>query len=65
MKKFIISFIMLFLVSGCAGYEPIFGSKNVQFTILDHSIEGDQILGNKLYVKLRGLSNTNKKKALI
>jgi len=58
-RKFIISFIVLSLVSSCAGYEPIFGSKNVQFTILDYSIEGDKILGNKLYVKLRGLSNTN------
>lgn len=59
-RKFIISAIFLSLISGCVGYEPIFGSKNVQFTIVDHSIEGDQILGNKLYSKLYRLSDANK-----
>jgi len=59
-RKFIISAIFLSLISGCAGYEPIFGSKNVQFVIVDHSIEGDQVLGNKLYSKLHGLSDANK-----
>jgi len=59
-KKFIISIILLSLINGCAGYEPIFGSKKFQFTITDHTIEGDQVLGNKFYSKLKGISDANK-----
>ena len=50
MKKItylIFSFVLLILINGCAGYEPIFGSKKLQFRIADHSIEGSKILGNK------------------
>ena len=62
MKKIaypIFSFIILIFISGCAGYEPIFGSKNLQFEIADYSIKGNKILGNKIYSKLYSLSKSN------
>ena len=63
MKKVIypiFSFILLLFINGCAGYEPIFGSTNLQFEIADYSIEGNKILGNKIYSKLYSLSKSNK-----
>ena len=56
----IFAFILLIFIGACAGYEPIFGSTNLQFKIADHSIEGNKILGNKIYSKLNGLSKTRK-----
>ena len=63
MKKIvypIFSFILLIFIGGCAGYEPIFGSTNLQFEIADYSIEGNKILGNKIYSKLYNLSQSKK-----
>ena len=63
MKKIaypILSFILLLFINGCAGYEPIFGSTNLQFEIADYSIEGNKILGNKIYSKLYSLSKSKK-----
>jgi len=63
MKKIIypiFSFILLIFISGCAEYKPIFSSTNLQFEIADYSIEGNQILGNKIYSKLYNLSKSNK-----
>ena len=55
-------FIIVFLIfiSGCSGYKPIFASKNLQFKISEYSIEGNKILGNKIYSKLYRLSKTQK-----
>jgi len=63
MKKIIypiFSFILLLFINGCAGYEPIFGSTNLQFEIADYSIEGNKILGNKIYSKLYIASKSKK-----
>ena len=63
MKKVIypiFSFILLIFINGCTGYEPIFSSTNVQFEIADYSIEGNKILGNKIYSKLYSSSKYNK-----
>ena len=63
MKKVIypiFSFILLLFINGCAGYEPIFGSTNLQFEIADYSIKGNKILGNKIYSKLYNLSKSKK-----
>jgi len=63
MKKitYLISiFILLIFISGCAGYKPIFGSANLQFKIANYSIEGNKILGNKIYSKLYSLSKSKK-----
>ena len=63
MKKIaysIFSFILLIIISGCTGYEPIYGSSNLQFEIADYSIEGNKILGNKFYTKLHSLSKSTK-----
>ena len=65
MKKIthlISSIILLVLINGCAGYEPIFSSTNLEFEIDNHSIEGDKILGNKIYSQLRNLTRSNKNK---
>ena len=56
----IFSFILLLFINGCAGYEPIYGSTNLQFEIADYSIEGNKILGNKIYSKLYSLSKSKK-----
>ena len=63
MKKIaypIFSFILLIFINGCAGYEPIYGSTNLQFKIADYSILGNKILGNKIYSKLYSLSKSKK-----
>ena len=56
-----ISFIILINIGACAGYEPIFGSSNLEFKISDYSISGDKKLGNKIYSKLYKLSRSTKK----
>ena len=56
-----ISFIVLINIVACAGYEPIFGSTNLEFKIADYSISGDKKLGNQIYSKLYNLSRSNKK----
>ena len=63
MKKiFYLTFLIsLFIfVNDCAGYKPIFGSTSLQFEISNYDIEGDKILGNKLYSKLSNLSKSKK-----
>ena len=63
MKKIIypiFSFILLLFINGCAGYEPIFGSTNLQFEIADYSIRGNKVLGNKIYSKIYSLSKSKK-----
>ena len=63
MKKIanqIFLFILLIFINGCAGYQPIFSSTNLQFEIADYSIEGNKILGNKIYSKLYSLSKSKK-----
>ena len=60
MKKItylIFTIVFLILVSGCSGYKPIFAAKNLQFKISEYSIEGNKILGKKIYSKLYRLSN--------
>ena len=63
MKKIvhpIFSFILLIFINGCAGYEPIFGTTDLQFEIVNHSVEGNKTLGNKIYSKLYNLSKSGK-----
>ena len=57
----IISIIILFFLNSCAGYKPIFGSSDLQFKIAEHSIEGNEKLGNLIYSKLYNISKTSKK----
>ena len=63
MKKItypIFLFILLIFINGCVGYEPIFGSTNLQFEIADYSIKGNKVLGNKIYSKIYSLSKSKK-----
>ena len=62
MKKtiyFIFSFILLILINECTGYKPIFGSSNLQFKIADYTIEGNKVLGKKIYAKLYSISQSS------
>ena len=63
MKKIaylILSFTLLIFINACVGYEPIFSSTNLQFEIANYSIEGNKILGNKIYSKLYSSSKSRK-----
>ena len=63
MKKIaypIFSLILLIFINGCTGYEPIFGSTNLQFKIADYKIDGNKTLGNKIYSKLYNASKSQK-----
>ena len=60
MKKITYLIFVLIIINGCKGYEPIFNTKNLQFTIANHSIEGNKIFGNKIYSRLNSLSKSNK-----
>ena len=60
MKKIIYSILILIFLNNCVGYKPIFNSTNLQFKIADYSIEGNKILGNKIYSKLYSLSKSKK-----
>jgi hypothetical protein len=63
MKKIsylLISFILLINIGACTGYKPIFSSSNLEFKIVDYLILGDKKLGNQIYSKLYGLSQSTK-----
>ena len=47
--------ILLFYISGCAGYKPIFSSSNFEFKINNYTINGNKTLGNQLYSKLHAI----------
>ena len=55
-----LSLILLIIINGCTGYEPIFDTSGLQFKIVDYSIEGDRILGQKIYSRLYRLSKSGK-----
>ena len=62
MKKtiyFIFSFVLLILINECTGYKPIFSSSNLQFKIADYTIEGNKVLGKKIYAKLYSISQSS------
>jgi len=66
MKKIsylLISFILLIKISSCAGYQPIFGSTNLEFKIADYSISGNKKIGNQIYSRLYNLSRSSKSTA--
>ena len=54
----IFTIILIISISGCAGYKPIFQSTNLQFKITNHAIEGNKVLGNKIYSNLRNLTKS-------
>ncbi len=62
MKKNILTLflgILLLFITSCVGYKPIFKS-DLNFEISDYSIEGEKLLGNKIYSKLHNLSKSSK-----
>ena len=54
------SLILFLLINGCAGYETIFSSTNLQFKISNFTIEGNKTLGNMVYSKLYNISKSKK-----
>ena len=61
--RLITSFILIFCINACAGYEPIFSSTKLKFKIADYSIKADKKLGNQIYSRLYTLAQTNKNNA--
>ena len=58
-KNFLISsIILLIFIAGCSGYKPIFSTTKIPFEISDYSLKRDTALGNKIYFKLKNLSNS-------
>ena len=55
----ILLFTLTVFVNGCNGYKPIFNSTNLNFKISEHLIDGDKVLGNQLYTKIKKSSEVN------
>ncbi len=53
-------FVLIFYISGCSGYKPIFVNSNLNFEISKHSISGDKTLGKEFFSKLKNISNSKK-----
>ena len=53
--------ILIVLISGCTGYKPLFNSSSLMIEIKDHTIEGNQNLGKRIYFKLENLLKSRSK----
>ena len=53
--------ILIVLISGCTGYKPLFNSSSLMIEIKDHTIEGNQYLGKRVYLKLENLLKSRSK----
>ena len=64
-KKYllILSLILMFFMSACTGYKPIFNSSSLMLEIKSHTIEGDKNLGERMYLKLSNLFKTKNKES--
>ena len=65
MKKIyslILSLFLIIFINGCAGYKPLFNSSSLMINIKKHTIEGDQDLGKRIYLKLENLLKSKNKK---
>jgi len=51
--------ILMFIINNCTGYKPIFGQSNLNFEIVDYSIEGNKMLGTNIYSKFHSLSKSS------
>jgi len=61
MKKiFCILILPILLFYSCSGYTPIFSTSNLNFKIIEHSIEGNKEIGNLIYSKLNNLTKGKK-----
>ena len=63
-KKYflILPFILIIFINGCTGYKPIFNSSSLMLEIKNYTIEGDQNLGERMYIKLSNLLKSQSKK---
>jgi hypothetical protein len=55
--------ILIVLISGCTGYKPLFNSSSLMIEIKDHTIEGNQNLGKRIYLKLENLLKSRSKES--
>ena len=65
MKKIyslILSLFLIIFINSCAGYKPLFNSSSLMINIKNHTIEGDQDLGKRIYLKLENLLKSKSKK---
>ena len=60
MKKVSITLIIVLtaICSSCAGYKPILNVSNLNFKIMDYSLQGEKEIANKIYYKLNNLSKS-------
>ena len=64
MKKryfLILSLILIFFISGCTGYKPLFNSSSLMMEIKNYTIEGDKESGERIYLKLANLLKSSNK----
>ena len=63
-KKYylILSLILVFFLSQCSGYKPIFKTENLDFKINSYSMEGERLISKSIYSKLNLLSKSSKNK---
>ena len=56
-KKYflILPLILIIFTAACTGYKPIFNTSSLMLEIKKHTIEGDQKLGEIMYLKLSNL----------
>jgi len=64
-KKYslILLLILMVFTSECTGYKPIFNSSSLMIEIKNYTIEGDQKLGERMYLKLSNLLKSNNKES--
>ena len=55
----ILLIVLLIFINGCSGYKPIFSSTNLEFDIVNYSLEDNKTLGEKIYSRLKRASKLN------
>ena len=64
MKKISIALIiaLITICSSCAGYKPIFNESNLNFEIINYSLQGETEIAKSIYYKLDNLSKNKNNK---
>tara|TARA_B100001123_G_C14926309_1_gene873862 strand:- start:280 stop:765 length:486 start_codon:yes stop_codon:yes gene_type:complete len=64
-KKYflILPLILIIFTAACTGYKPIFNTSSLMLEIKKHTIEGDQKLGEIMYLKLSNLLKSRSKES--
>ena len=62
MKKIniVLPIILILMCGSCAGYKPIFKVSNLNFEIMDYSLQGEKEIAKIIYYKLNNISKSQK-----